>query len=400
MKYVRLERNDSHFGRWNRALALLVPLTAAVVSCGSTGDAILGSTDPNGGNGPLGASDGSADGPDRGTISFDGCAAVVETAANTYDPADIVFIVDNSPSMRDEIEWTRAKLNDFSARIKNLDHRIVMISCADGACATPGGGGGNFTGICIPSPLGAPGGCDGAAPHHDSNPPLYLHVEQRIPSRRGLEVAVQTYDSWKTMLRPQAGKHFVIITDDGSDWTADQFNAAVLALDPAFAGYHLHGIFSFQSKEDGCAAGTACCQYAAPGGAGSVYASLAASTGGVTGDLCAQDFAPLFDKFADSVVASAKLSCQWAIPAPPQGQTLDPSLVNVTFADSKGNQYPIGRVLTGSACSSVEHGWYYDDPSKPTAVLTCPQTCGWIQGQPGARMDLYFGCETQMAPVK
>ena len=51
-------------------------------------------------------------------------------------------------------------------------------------------------------------------------------------------------------------------------------------------------------------------------------------------------------------------------------------------------------------CANVEHGWYYDNAMLPTEVLVCPQTCEWIQGQPGAQIDIQFGCATVVAPPK
>lgn len=68
-------------------------------------------------------------------------------------------------------------------------------------------------GICIDPPVGAAGGCT-ASPVQDNNPPAYLHVNERIPSLKGLGRTVETFAQWKSMLRPGTTKHFVFISDD------------------------------------------------------------------------------------------------------------------------------------------------------------------------------------------
>jgi hypothetical protein len=196
--------------------------------------------------------------------------------------------------------------------------------------------------------------------------------------------------------------HFVVISDDGDEYTAQQFKDALAALSPPVQNYHFHGIFSFMSKEDACAISSSepCCTYAAPDGEGVTYKELVADTGGVAANLCDQDFDPVFQQFATSVIASAKLSCEWVIPPPPQGEALDPNRVNVDFIDADDNRTRLGRVDGAADCANVEHGWYYDDPLKPTKVLVCPDTCAWIQGKPGARIDIQFGCATEIAQPK
>ncbi len=397
-------------------LTVLAVGGALVGSCGAPDQADLGSVNLSapsrdagvnpldGGQATNGFSRFGEDDGSQGVLdgaAFDRCVGINETAANTFEPADIIFVIDNSPSMRDEIEWTRAKMNDFSQRIKagGLDHHIVVVSCLPGNC---GGGHGNFSGICIPSPLGIAGGCDEPPPYNDSNPPLYLHVDQRIPSQQGLQTVVNTYSQWKTMMRQTSRKHLVVISDDTSTMSAAQFNSAAIALDPSFADYRFHGIFAYQSKEAACAISQTepCCRFASPGGEGVPYRELATMTGGVQADLCAQDFSPVFDKFASSVVSSARLNCEWLIPSPPAGQTLNPDLVNVMFADLKETSSFFGRVASSADCSKVEHGWFYDDPSKPRTIGVCPQTCKWIQGKPKAQIDLQFGCATKMAVTR
>ena len=191
-----------------------------------------------------------------------------------------------------------------------------------------------------------------------------------------------------------------MISDDNDEIAAAAFNDTLLARDPSLAGYHFHSIYSFLSKEAACDLGTGepCCTYAAPSGEGTAYRELVTLTGGVGADLCLQDFDPVFDAIAGAVVASARLNCEWEIPPPPDGEELDPDLVNVDFFDGT-ETHAIGYVSSADRCSLVAQGWYYDDAVAPASILVCPQTCEWIQGRPGAQIVIKFGCETEEAII-
>jgi hypothetical protein len=375
-------------------VAALVPL--AISACSE--DTNLGAVDGVGGSGANAAGTGGQLFDDAGTGGFfEGCVSVGGVAHNTAGPATVVLFIDNSPSMRDEILWTRDNMNIFSQTVQaaGLDLRVVVIACMEGGdCEGHEGA----WGICIPEPLGAVGGCE-TLPYDDTNLPGYLHIDVRIPSQKGFDRVLDTYDQWHTMLRPGTPLHIVGISDDTEELTAQQFDDALLALDPSLDGYYFHSIFSFQSKEDACAIAESepCCLYAAPGGEGTPYRELALMTGGVTGDLCAQDFDPVFQQFATAVIESATLSCDWEIPPPPEGETLNPGFVNVVFVDENGDPTVIGMVSAPEQCDEVSHGWYYDNPNAPETVVMCPQTCTWIQGRVGAEVRIEFGCATEIA---
>lgn len=322
--------------------------------------------------------------------TFEECAAVSQTAGNNYQPVDVIFAIDNSPSMGDEIDEVRANMYAFSKAVseKGLDMRVVLISCLPGDCGMS-----HFLGICIDPPFGAGVGC----PADDSNPPQYLHISKRVPSVKALRWIIDSYSEYQGMMREGAARHVVVISDDRDEWTSTQFDTAFRGLESGFEDYLFHGIFSFMSKEEACAVSHPCCQYAAPGGEGVAYRELVELTGGVSGDLCEQDFSPVFGALADSVIGHAKLSCSWDIPQPPEGETLDPTKVNVRLTTQGGDTRYIGHVSGVSDCASVEHGWFYDNPSNPKTVLVCPQTCAWIRTLKQATMDVLFGCETEIA---
>ena len=352
-------------------------------------------------------SDTDSDGDTDDTDSFTDCVALTEEAQGGLGPADVIFVIDNSPSLEDEIEQIRVKMNEFSQTIwsNNINLRVVLVSCLPGDCPSPGGGGGDSWGICIDPPLGSEEGCepidtDGNVTD-DSNPPSYTHIDIRVPSVKVLEWFLEYYSHFEDVLRPDITKHIVIMSDDTDETTAEAFNNAVLELGPLMEGYIFHGIFAYYSKEDACEMDPVhpCCEFAAPGGEGGPYKDLVDMTGGVSGDLCSQDFTEVFEQLTGSVIDNVTLSCEWEIPDPPDGMTLDPGLVNVVYDDGQGESTLIGMVTNPDQCEDVEHGWYYDNAFNPTMIYVCPQTCDWIQGANNSSILIEFGCETTIIVI-
>ena len=306
------------------------------------------------------------DAPDGG--GDDECVTYSEEAENTLQPADIIFVVDNSGSMGDEAGAVQANLNSFSQQIidSGIDVHVVLIS------SYPDEG----NGICIEPPLGA-GGCPGA----DTNPPLFTHINQEVDSNNALQILLGQHGGWAGVMREDAAKHLVIVTDDESDIDAVSFDNQFKALDPSYATYKLHGIVSMQNCDDAAAVGQ-------------VYITLGQLTGGLVADLCDQNFQPVFDLLATEVIGGSVLACEWAIPEPPEGETLDPDQVNVEFDDGQGMVQTIGRVDDATQCAGVADGWYYDDPAAPTLIIACPQTCERMQDAMMASISIQLGCAT------
>src|SRR5690606_32808796 len=146
----------------------------------------------------------------------------------------------------------------------------------------------------------------------------------------------------------------VVVSDDESDLDADDFHADFQAL--GYQNYMVHAIV---------------CPWDCPQAAdiGQVYMDLVDQTGGVLGDLCTQDFQPVFDELADAVIQGVPVACQFDIPEPPMGETLDPDLVNVELDDGNNNLEVIPRVDGVADCGNVPEGWYYDDPVNPQQIF-------------------------------
>ena len=81
------------------------------------------------------------------------------------------------------------------------------------------------------------------------------------------------------------------------------------------------------------------------------------------------------------------LTCNITIPEPPEGQTFDQNLVNVT-ATSNGQPLPLGY---SPDCGAAD-AWRYDDEAAPSVIELCPNVCAKIQQDPTATLDVEFGC--------
>jgi hypothetical protein len=324
----------------------------------------------------------------------DSCQAISARAENRRAPADIIIAVDNSGSMDEEIAFVRAELNAFSEQItaSGVDVHIILISAAytpPGAPAPSDGDDENDesdeseeeddNGICIDAPLGS-GSCPA-----DTRAPRYTHIAREVGSHDALELIIETFPEWQNQLRPDASKTFVVVTDDNADGSAATFKQQVAALPGnLFTQWSFSGIF---------------CQRECPEAAeiGAVYQQLVNETQGVAGDLCDQNFAPVFDALAKAVIQGSGLACEWSIPSAPAGQTFDRAKVNVRYAAGGGGPMSLLQVPNVGTCAD-RLGWYYDDSLDPRQILVCPAACALLQNDVQASFEVLFGCETQLAP--
>jgi hypothetical protein len=328
------------------------------------------------------------------------CAETSSEAQTGFAPADIIIAVDTSGSMGDEAQWAQNNMNAMVQAIvtSGIDAHVVMLSDST---------------ICVPAPLGS-----GSCPN-DENLPNYRHVPQPIDSTDALIQFIGTYSQWQASLRSNATKTFVVISDDNSSMSANDFTNQLLALDPSFMGFKFDSIVSFQDPA-ACtlACGTPCngtcgkccpCQGFCPicfpnpisAAEGTVYKQLVTQTTGVIGDLCDQNFGPVFQDMATAVVTGSQIACVYDIPDPGMGQTLDKDKVNVDYQPNpNANNEPVYYVPGGIADCGPNGGWYYDDPVNPTQILFCPATCDYVQMSTEGKVTVKFGCETLVGPAE
>lgn len=63
---------------------------------------------------------------------------------------------------------------------------------------------------------------------------------------------------------------------------------------------------------------------------------------------------------AENTVVGTDLVCEWPLPTPPVGTTLDSEAVNVRFTNTAGVATDLGKVPPTADCSTFARGWYYD----------------------------------------
>jgi hypothetical protein len=298
------------------------------------------------------------------------CAATKATATDMtmVVPADIIFAIDSSSSMADEIAFVQEQMNGFSQQIAaaGVDARVILI--------------GDPADICIGEPLGT-----GMCPA-DEKLPAYAHVGQGVGSNDALNLFIDTYPQWSQHLRMGASKAFVVVTDDdatdGPNDSAATFTANLTALDPTmFAKWTFNGVYCFTRCDQAAAIGT-------------VYNELVTQTMGIAGDLCLQDFQPVFDRLAEQIItmSGSEITCEWELPAAPMGKTFAGDLVAVERSAMGAAATPLTRVNSEADCT--QGGWYFDSALNPSKILACPNTCMELQGQTGGQVDVTFGCES------
>jgi hypothetical protein len=94
-------------------------------------------------------------------------------------------------------------------------------------------------------------------------------------------------------------------------------------------------------------------------------------------------------------IQGSQVACDFAMPTPDPGKTIDPTLVNVDYTPGGGGmKQTIGQVTNAGACGP-KGGWYYDDANNPTKITLCPATCTVVQADSMPKIDIALGCATQ-----
>jgi len=331
------------------------------------------------------ASDGSADGP---VI----CATTTAPAVPAILPADIIWVVDNSLSMQEEVTAVSANLNRFANFIisSGIDAQVVMVSNDD-----PTVGDGKYH-VCVPPPLSATAA--GVCPlGRDLDSERYYHERVTIEGvsssntrTNALTAVVNGYPNYRSRLRPGATTHIVVVSDDDSAITAAAFDAQIAGLAPGFLRRPIvHSIVTrdateLESNMDGCVVAGCPCGYRV----GTEYLALSAATGGIVQSICAADWGPVSDAIAAAVVETTSVPCSYAIPSPGGGLSVNPEQVNV-YAAAAGERTLIPNVADAAACGA-EPGWYYDNPAAPRTLELCNASCVSVTGS----VEIDFGCDT------
>ncbi len=282
--------------------------------------------------------------------------------------------------MSEEIAQVKANINGSFAAVLGageLDYRVVMVAAK---------GTSTFQ-VCVAEPLGGP--------NCSSNLPIFRAVPQSVGSTNALSLLLSTYDSanvslnWSGVLRQDATKVFIVVTDDNSSLAAASFDTQLLAKGPAMMfgtamkrKYVVYGIIGINKDNPALKCGTAVNN-------GPVYQTLVALTGGAQFSECEADYSPVFKGIANNVVA--KLSCEYTLPKnDPNGQAIDSEKVVVKLVDSMNQTTTFTRVSDASKCAGGE--WYYENNLDPSKIVLCPAACTQVQRTTGGQVKIDVGC--------
>jgi uncharacterized protein YegL len=117
-----------------------------------------------------------------------------------------------------------------------------------------------------------------------------------------------------------------------------------------------------------------------------------AAAGGTTS---AFDVTQDITKFAGAIaqIRTETLGCDFAMPPPPPGQSLNPDEVNFSYTPN-GSGMPTVLLRVDDPASCTGPGWYYDNNTSPTKITLCPASCSTVEDDTSAVVNVLFGCKS------
>ena len=184
-------------------------------------------------------------------------------------PVDMVFVIDQSTSMTEEIPAVRTYLGDFAAWVTQagIDYHVVLVAARyKGENA-----------LCIEPPL---------AGENCKDSDTFRQIDKQVGSHEALEVVMDHIGDIEAFMRPQSSRQFVVVSDDASDVPYSAFKF-FLDSRPGYDLAVVHAIAGFDTMT--CATGL-----------GTDYLTLATLTGGLGIDICSADWTSSFAELGKS----------------------------------------------------------------------------------------------------
>ncbi len=342
-------------------------------------------------------------------------------------PLDIVFMIDNSSSMAEEITAIEQNINvNFAQIIGNsgVDYQVIMVTAH----------GDNPTEVCVEPPLSSATTCNGPPGEVAGQ---FHHYDVRLNSWEGICKLLDRADGpeddqglhgagWLPWLRVDAPKAFVMVTDDalacggGGAWLYDihveqnpepnvaAFEPAALewedwlrSLSPVQFGtaenrnykvYSLTGVPAQLGDEtqpygpgQPIAGGLpyAKCDSAARNGM--IYQWLSKSTGGLRFPVCqTQSYDAVFQAIATSVISDVEVPCVYALSA--EGE-IDAASVEAMLVSEEASQ-PLPQLTSEEACGAETGGFFIEG----NVLKLCPTTCEALRADETSRIDVSGDC--------
>jgi hypothetical protein len=390
-------------------------------SSGSGGTIPVGGTGQGGSGGtiPVGGDSGS------GGVSGDTCGVTSAMGMLVKEPVDIIIILDNSGSMHEEMGAAEANINVNFAQIldtQSVDYRVILLSRHRDGTRTTGETEEN-TSICVSQPLSGLATCPGPDPVFSER---FYQYNLKVESDDSWDKTLLWYNTpdddgddalapngWGAWLRAGAKKVFIEMTDDTEDMTAAAFTEGLTALSPDHFGtpeaptFTFHSIIGIKEKANPTEAYLPTEPFEAEvctgNGAdivnsGTVYQELSIATGGLRFPLCQfPGYDAVFQRIAEDVVITSSIACDFPIPPPPAGSTLDLGKVAVSYNPEGGDSndaVEFGQAATSADCQ--ENAFYIEN----NRIYLCEEACSSLQQDPFAMVDVLFKCESTIIPPR
>lgn len=374
------------------------------------------------------------------------CVADPYEATVQVKPVDIIISIDNSGSMGGEIEEVEKQINSNFAKILDsavpaIDYRVIMVSEY-----------GSFNGpesVCICEPLGGKadmnmdGHCDDPT-GQPAETAKFFHHSVVVSSHNALCRLLEGYggpdqyglhpNGYKDLLRAEALKFFLVITDDGVNCSTNidgnsysfsdgnnvaggtqvgiDWDVAIRDLDPAQFGIdEMNRNYTFWSvisqagfmksspSDYGVpipaseAITTAECVNNGNGGSpvdpGTGYQALSILSDGFRYPTCALEYTDIFTLMAQGVIEGAVAPCEFAMPEPPEGEILDPATIEITYTPGDGSPMVSFHQVSDPANCDAQSFYIEGD-----VIKLCEQACDLVQADDKAKVDLLAGCGT------
>jgi hypothetical protein len=354
------------------------------------------------------------------------CATAVSDAELTTQPVDILIVLDNSGSMHEEMGAVEKNINENFANVlgtSGVDYRVILLSRHRRGARTTGETEAN-TSVCVTQPLSGLLTCPADLPVFTDR---FYQYGQKIESFDALNWVLDAYDTppsnsdgkklapngYSPWLRAGAKKVILVLTDDNEGNSGDdnpltipQFLQGLSQLSSAHFGtaeaptFVFHSIIGVQEKPDPTQAylPTEPVQVAKCTGngasipdSGRLYQELSIKTGGLRFPICQfPSYDAVFKRIAEDVTVKTSLRCDFEVPMPPAGTTLELDKVAVNHVQVNGTKIKFGQAAIPADCQA--DAFYIEN----NRVWLCPAACDAVKADPGADVEVLFTCESQL----
>jgi cysteine-rich repeat protein len=392
------------------------------------GEEVANGTDPTN---PDSDGDGLTDGEEDflGTnpnVPGGACADTSAQASLVSMPVDIIIAIDSSGSMDGEIAAVERNVNENLAEVlttANIDYRIILVA----EHRTREGG----DGVCVGAPL-IDANCDDP-PDEPGTGSRFFHYNGEVHSHDAWTALIHDYDKadedgnhpdgWRTWLRDDALRAFVVISDDEptderkgrfpdetptfNRWSG--FETALLALGDDFTrtpdgaggyerNYVWHSIIGMAENDPVGAPWppTAPVQtgQCSPGSQDEAqeYQLGSIATSGLRFPLCDNEsFDVIFEAIAQDVVRGVQLDCSFEPERPPGGETPDFDRVVVVYEPGEETGMSRRALVRSDDAAGCEAGAEYY--VQGTRIELCPDACTEVEADSGGALAVHVACE-------